>query len=84
MTSNDNTAAQTLLFPYQLADSENMVDCDDANIWAFQLRLWAAKAIAAVQENKAPLTQDLINSLHSANEVLRDYGKPPIIFCFEN
>ncbi|MBL7814747.1 MAG: hypothetical protein JNL70_07050 [Saprospiraceae bacterium] len=83
MTSNDNATAQMLLFPYQLANSESMENCDDADIWAYQLRLWATKAITVVNEGKVSLTQELIDSLHSTNEFLREYGKPPIVFSFE-
>ncbi len=84
MTSNDNTAAQMLLFPHQLAEPESFADCDDIGVLYFQLRLWAIKAITAVKSGKSPFTEDFLKSLNDTNDLFREWGKPQLEFSFEN
>lgn len=77
MQTNDNTAAQTLLFPYQAATPEEIMQNDDIDFLYSQLRLALTELINNVHiRNKDP--EIYKQNLLDFNELVREWGKPEL------
>lgn len=77
MQTNDNTAAQLLLFPYQAAMPEEILHNDDVDFAYTQWRLALTRLINNVHiRNKDPeIYQDFLPEF---NAFAREWGKPEL------
>lgn len=77
MQTNDNTAAQLLLFPYQAATPEEIMQNDNIDFLYHQLRLALTELINNVHiRNKDP--EIYRENLLQFNELVREWGKPEL------
>ena len=66
--------AQILSFPYQLAFREELAECNDADVFIFQTRLWATRTLNAIYCGIIEPTEDVIQKLKNWNETLKELG----------
>ena len=77
MKTNDNTAAQLLLFPYQAATPEEIMQNDNIDFLYNQLRLALTELINNVHiRNKDP--EIYKENLLQFNELAREWGRPEL------
>lgn len=84
MTSNDNTAAQMLLFPIQAATCDELENCYDTDVLYFQTRLKAIKALNLLRAGKIMLDEGLRKNFEDFNSLAKETGYPILAIDFEN
>lgn len=78
MTSNDNTAAQMLLFPIQRAEAEDLTDCYDTHVLYHQARLAVTEMINTLHIYKLKPTSKQLGYLSDFNALAIETGYPTL------
>ena len=78
MTSNDNTAAQMLLFPIQRAEAEDLTDCYDTHVLYHQARLAITKMINTRHIYKLQLDAECLRIIGDFNALAIETGYPTL------
>jgi hypothetical protein len=84
MTYNDNTAAQTLLFPIQRAEAEDLTDCCDTHVLYHQARLAVTEMTNTINHYKLEPTTNQLRILTEFNALAKQTGYPTLIIDFDN
>lgn len=79
MTSNDNTAAQTLLFPIQERETNDSTSDDEL---VLQTRLVFIKALNDAAAGKRILGEDTKEAIRVGNELFKRWGYPTLYLDF--
>jgi hypothetical protein len=79
MNSNDNTAAQTLLFPIQQRETDSRTSDDEL---VLQTRLVLINALNEVAAGRRILSEEEKNAFRIVNKLLIKYNYPSLYFSF--